>query len=139
MGLKQVSYTDEEGRIKAVMLPESSSEDEAQLRGIPIGPPSLEELGLPKEIEVALNNELFHRGILTPRDALKRRPEIMSALQAALRLDSEKVFVAYVGRDFRNARTKSPEGVADKVVRNRGQSQPRQRAGVSGAGSPSWT
>lgn len=107
MSLKRVSYTDSDGRKRVVLLPEEYSDDQAEAIGIPVGPPRLDELGLPLELEVRLNNELFHRGILEPNDALRRRPDIMGAIQSALKIDTDAIVTLYVGKDFKNASTKS--------------------------------
>lgn len=116
MALKQANYVDLDGRHKVVLLPESSEDYE---KGVPIGPPSLLELNLPPEIEVRLNNELYHRGILSAKDALRKRPEVIAALQAALRIDAEKILEMYVGKDYRNGTEKLAEEQPNTSVPNR--------------------
>lgn len=111
MSLRRTTFTDPDGRIKAVLLPEEVPDSEAS-RGVPIGPPDLSALGWPKDIEVRLHNELFYRGILTPTDALKRRGEIASAIQASLKLDTEAVVVQYLGNDYKIAK---PDRKTDQV------------------------
>lgn len=101
MSLKKVSYTDPEGRLKLVLLPDSESEENAEI-GVPVGPPDLSELDLPTELEIKLNNELFNRGILTAQDALRRRSEISAAIQYVLKLDTERIINIYAGADYRN-------------------------------------
>lgn len=101
MSLKRASWTDSDGRNKVVLIPEDS--DQAEM-GIPVGPPSLAELGLPLDIEVRLNNELVNRGILTAVDALKNRAEISLAIQSVLKVDTDRIVQAYVGPDFTNAK-----------------------------------
>lgn len=114
MSLKRVDYTDQDGRKKAVYLPEDALEEDPA-SGIPIGPPPLAALELPLEIEVRLNNELYHRNILTGLDALKHRDEIGRALQAALRADLDRVLTMYLGEDFKTARA---EKVVEESPRN---------------------
>lgn len=103
MSLQRITYTDESGRKKVVLLPEESKDSDPSI-GIPIGPPSFEDLGLPLETEVRLSNELFHRGILTAQDALKHRDELLRAVQAALRVDAENLLGVYLGKGHENAR-----------------------------------
>lgn len=76
-------------------LPKEVPDDEA-IKGIPIGPPSLESLGLPTEVEVRVHNQLFHRRIFTARDARLRRVEIHAAIRAALKVDTERVYQVYM-------------------------------------------
>lgn len=94
--LRRVSYEDVEGRLKVSLLPSKALDIEAP-NGIPVGPPNLEDLGLPKDIEIRLNNELFHRGILTAQDAIKRRSEVQNALMASLKVDAGKIVDIYIG------------------------------------------
>lgn len=108
MPLERIVYTDESGRKKVVLLPEDSKDSDPSI-GIPIGPPSFEDLGLPLEVEVRLSNELFHRNILTAQDAIKRRSEVLLAIQAALRVDAEKVLGVYLGNGHENARIEKQE------------------------------
>lgn len=123
MALRRTTYTDEEGRIRAVLLPEGELNINAHM-GIPVGPPSLVTLGLPLDVEVRLNNELFYRGILTAQDATRRRPEIVAAIQSAFKVDAEKVVVLYAGRDYRNA--KAPEIKPNTPVQHRRPRKPRK-------------
>lgn len=124
MSLVRFSYKDPDGRWKVVLLPEGASEEEAE-RGIPIGPPPLSELGLPLETEVRLNNELYHRDIITPTDALRRRGDIVSAIQSVFKIDAESVVTLFVGRDYVNAST-SAENIGNTAIPNRRPRQPRQ-------------
>jgi hypothetical protein len=48
-------------------------------------------MDLPLEIEVRLNNELYHRGILTEKDLRKRRSDAAAAVMAACRLDVDRI------------------------------------------------
>lgn len=95
MALKRVDWVDEDGRMFASYLPEGVSESQASI-GIPIGPPSLESLGLPLELEVRLNNALFMRGILEKKDV--NNDEIRYALLAALKLDTQTIAALYDGK-----------------------------------------
>ena len=97
-GLRQVTFVDARGRKWARLLPLPAPDSDAEW-GIPIGPPPLTSLGLPGEVEVALHNQLFERGILTERDAKRGRLEIESALRAALRVDAGRVFDLYRGQE----------------------------------------
>lgn len=117
------SYKDPDGRWKVVLLPEGASEEEVE-RGIPIGPPPLAELGLPLETEVRLNNELYHRDILTPGDAMRRRSEIVQAIQAAFKVDANSVVTLFVGRDYVNASTPA-ESIPNTAIPHR---RPRKPA-----------
>lgn len=108
MSLERITYTDEEGRKKVVLLPNDSLEADPSM-GVPVGPPTLENLNLPKEIEVRLNNELFNRNILTAQDALKHRGEILYAVQAALKIDANSVLDMYLGAGYQNAREAKAE------------------------------
>ena len=96
--MNQSSYVDEEGRYHAVLLPNGTGEDDAA-RGLPLGPPSLESLGLPQDIEVRLHNELFARRLFTGKDVRKRRIDVFGALQAALKVDIEKVVQIYLAQE----------------------------------------
>lgn len=92
--MREVLYTDFEGRMWKRMLPDGVPDEDAAV-GVPAGPPPLMSLGLPLEIEVRLHNELYHRGLLTAADLHGRRVEIRAAIMAALRLDVEAVSAIY--------------------------------------------
>lgn len=126
MPLKRATYRDETGKFKVTLIPADELEENAD-RGVPVGPPDLGELGLPEEIEVRLNNELYYRGILTAQDALKHRSDIMSALQATLKLDVESVIHQYVGKDYRNVRKEEPVTNPGQPVRTPAQRNRRPR------------
>jgi hypothetical protein len=123
MPLKQVSYKDTDGRYRTVLLPESEPEEFAELRGILIGPPDLSELGLPTDIEVRLNNELYHRGIIDAKSATRNRQEIVYAIQSALKVDADRIIGVYLGRSLENG-SKVTEKLSNKTVSNRGSRQP---------------
>lgn len=93
--MKKVDYTDDNGRRHRVMVPDDCPDD-MYPAGIPVGPPSLEPLGLPPEIEVRLHNQLHSRGLFTVRDALRRPGDLQGALQAALKLDVQTLQKLYV-------------------------------------------
>ena len=93
--MKRVEYVDEAGRKWITQLPDSKPDSDASL-GIPVGPPSLERLDLPIDIEVRLHNALFERGIFTARDARRKRKELRAALRAALRVDAGRLMEVYL-------------------------------------------
>lgn len=88
--MRRAQYTDRKGRVHVVELPDGKPDSEAAM-GIPIGPPPLEALGLPQEIEVRLHNQLAARGILTAADAKRGRKDIFAALQKALAVDITRI------------------------------------------------
>lgn len=96
--MREVTYTDPEGRHWFVQLPDGVPDSEAY-KGIPLGPPSLDELELPIAIAVRLHNELYHRRILTLRDAIRGQQDIGSAIRAALRVDVQRLATLYENRD----------------------------------------
>ena len=96
--MKQSSYVDEEGRLYAVLLPNGTGEENAA-KGLPLGPPSLEVLGLPEEVEIRLHNELFSRQIFTTKDVRKRRIDVFGALQAAFKVDTERIVQIYLAQE----------------------------------------
>lgn len=122
-GLRKVTYTDSEGRKRVSLLPANAGDEEAE-NGIPVGPPRLDTLELPLEIEVRLNNELFHRGILTGSDALRRRAEVVAALQSALKVDAGRIVDLYIGSNG-HATKESPEKQSNSPVSYRRQGRSR--------------
>ena len=93
--IRELSYLDRAGRTWWVKLPEGIPDSDAPL-GIPVGPPSLESLGLPEEIEVALHNQLAARRIFTAKDVKTRRADVSAAIQGALKIDTEKIYGLYL-------------------------------------------
>lgn len=92
--MKTVDYQDRRGRWYRVLLPDSADEAEAP-QGIPVGPPDVvDDLDLPEPLATRLHNELFSRHIWTVREA-QRPSELVSALQAALRLDAQSLYKSY--------------------------------------------
>lgn len=112
------------------MLPPSALDLEAA-NGIPVGPPNLEDLNLPLEIEVKLNNELFARGILTAADAIKKRPEVVAALMAALKVDAGRIIDIYVGKGLENGQTSEEQPKPSISYRGRSGSSQRSIVPVS--------
>ena len=92
--MRQVTHTDDKGRIQVVLIPDDAPDSHATL-GIPVGPPSLKALGLPEEIETRLHNQLVARRILTAADAKARRSDVFGALQKALAVDTDRVVTCY--------------------------------------------
>lgn len=88
-------HTDSIGRKFKVMLPEGETLTE---RGMIIGPPLLDELGLPRKTMVALHNELYRRKIFTFEDAKRRRDEIGAALVVVFKASAENIIGVYSGQ-----------------------------------------
>jgi hypothetical protein len=78
-----------------VLLPDTSPDSEAHM-GLVVGPPCLDSLGLPKATQTALHNELFNRGLFSVVDVAKNPRDVMGALQAALKIDAERIKNAYM-------------------------------------------
>lgn len=94
--MRELEYTDEEGRKFKVLIPKSSPDDHARF-GIILGPPDLSLLGLPRDTEIRLNNQLYYRRVLTLRDAVGRKRDVLAALQATFAVDVEKIVNQYRG------------------------------------------
>lgn len=92
--MRRVKYEDTRGFLFIVEIPDDAPDSEAKY-GNPVGPPVLSGLGLPLEVERALNRELFARGLFTFADVRKRQMDVLSALKSALSLDVGKVMEAY--------------------------------------------
>lgn len=88
--MKQVTWIDAAGRKWATLLPDSAPAAHARI-GIPLGPPSTEDLPLPLEVQVRLHNQLFDRGLLTEDDVRRRGNEVAAAVMAAYRVDALNV------------------------------------------------
>ncbi len=93
--LREVDWTDAEGRIWRTLIPQNVSDSEAQ-RGVPVGPPSLEDLGLPLAHEVRLHNQLHARRLFTIKDVRTRRRDIVGALLAVFKLDAQRIVELYL-------------------------------------------
>lgn len=85
--MRLVNYKDSKGRWYKTQIPDGAPDSHARF-GIVIGPPNLDSLELPPKIHTRLHNELFHRGLITRVDVMRRRIDIIGALQAALSVDS---------------------------------------------------
>ena len=93
--MRRIDYKDSRG-FKTVREIQDDDPDSRARYGIVVGPPEFDGLdSLSEEVRVRLNNELFHRGIITLKDAMRRRGEVMNALQSALRVDVEMILQAY--------------------------------------------
>ena len=121
---REASYTDSEGRQWAVTLPDHAPDADAPL-GIPIGPPSLEALGLPIDVEVRIHNALFSRRLFTYRDVKGRRSRIMGALQAALKVDVVAIGHLYAPKPV--AAPKPPKETKQDKAPKRGQQRRKRR------------
>lgn len=85
---------DADYRPTSVRVPDGTPE-KLWASGIVVGPPDLTQLGLPEEVTTRLHRELYVRGIITRRDARAKRSEVHAALQAALRVDAERIIQLY--------------------------------------------
>jgi hypothetical protein len=93
--LREVDYTDADGRVWRVRVPDGCPED-MYASGVPVGPPSLGALGLPLEIEVRLHNQLHRRQLWTRKAVLARPNDVQGALQAALKVDMQRLQLLYL-------------------------------------------
>lgn len=96
--MKHATYTDGYGRKFLVELPDTAPDEHAPM-GIVIGPPDLEPLGLPLDLEVRLNNNLYARGLFTDRDVSRKRGELLAVWQSVLQVDSVRLINLYKGAD----------------------------------------
>lgn len=92
--MHESSYVDREGRQFAVLLPDDVPDSQAH-QGMPLGPPPLDTLNLPVQIEVRLNNELFNRRIFTYDEAKRRMHELQASIVAACKVDAMDVLALY--------------------------------------------
>ena len=92
--LRFAMWTDADGRQWRTAIPESAADHEAK-RGVPAGPPSLEPLGLPLDVEIRLHNELVARRIFTYDDARRKRADVQNALSSALKADTSRIIDLY--------------------------------------------
>lgn len=92
--MKEVEYTDDRGRLFKVLIPESDNVEKAR-HGIVIGPPELDDLGLPESVMIALHNQLYYRGLFTLKEVNRRRMDVIGALQAALGVNVERIINIY--------------------------------------------
>lgn len=96
--MREVTFTDPQGRHWARLVPEGAPDSDAEHGGT-VGPVSLAPLGLPLGFEVPLHNELHARRIFTARDARKRRADIELAIRSALKLDTGAIVDLYLRDD----------------------------------------
>ena len=94
--MRTLDYTDRLGFVLRVQLPDDASDEDAEL-GIPLGPPSLEPLDLPIELERRLHAELVRRGLFTYNDVLRHKGELIAAWQTALTVDAMRLMSLYAG------------------------------------------
>ena len=94
--MKEVVHTEPNG-IKYVVRVPDNAPDEHSSYGVRVGPPDLGKLNLPITIEVALNNALFDRRLLSLNDVRIRPQEVYSALQSALKIDATTIMNLYQG------------------------------------------
>lgn len=92
--MREDTYEDNIGRKFKVILPDYEVDTS---KGMIVGPPLLDELGLDEETMVRLHNELFRRSIFTFPDAKRMREEIGYCLQIALRATAERIVEIYNG------------------------------------------
>lgn len=97
--MREVTYTDHEGRMWWRLLPDGAPDSDARI-GIPLGPPPIDSLGLPVQVGTRLHNELYHQRIFDHVDAVRRQTDIATALRSALRLDVASVIALYADRDI---------------------------------------
>ena len=100
--MKEASYVDSEGRQIAVWVPEGVPATSASL-GIHRGPPPLDGMGLPLDLEVRLNNELFKRGCFEWADVQRNRDLLVQALRVVLNLSAERLLALYLESSSANA------------------------------------
>jgi hypothetical protein len=90
--MRKVNYTDSAGR-KFVVLVRDQDPDSKASSGIRLGPPDLSFLGLPIDVEIRLNNQLFARGMIE----VPKLDEVQYALQAALKVSAQEIAALYQG------------------------------------------
>lgn len=92
--MKEVEYKDDRGRLFKVLIPDGDPIERAR-HGIVVGPPELDDLGLPESVMVELHNQLYYRGLFTFVEVNKRRMDVIGALQAALSVNVNKIIEIY--------------------------------------------
>lgn len=96
---RQVEFLSPEGKYYLMAIPDDAPDDMARF-GALIGPPDLTELDLPTEVEIRLHNQLYWRKIFTARDLRAKRVDAQGAVQAALRLDVDRILQVMENGDF---------------------------------------
>lgn len=91
----ETEYQDVDGRKYWIRLPDGATPDEYKY-GLRIGPPDISDLHLPHHIEVRLHNELYARRLFHFSDVRHKRQDLMGALMATLRVDTERLLEMYL-------------------------------------------
>lgn len=92
--MRQVTHVDDAGRKWDVMLPDGAPISDAAM-GLHVGPPPVDELGLPEPWATRLHNELHARNVFTVRDAETRRQDILAAIIATFKIDVQQIVDIY--------------------------------------------
>lgn len=92
--MRRLTYEDNKGRKFLVEVPDNAPDSHAKM-GVRVGPPDLSSLDLPVKMEVALNNQLFDRGLITRNDIRFRMQELLASLQAAFAIDVQTLEALY--------------------------------------------
>lgn len=95
--MTEMEYKSPDGRLYRVMVPEHDTSHPEH--GVRVGPPDLDALGLPFALMVELHNNLYHRGLFTAQDFNHRRMDALSAWQAALACDLERIHEVYARQE----------------------------------------
>ena len=97
--MRIIDYVDDRGRKYKVELPDGAPDADAEM-GIFIGPADVvDNLGFPEPFATRLHNELYARGLLTLENVQANSRELQAALQAALKVDIQTLYTAYVVDD----------------------------------------
>ncbi len=91
--LVHAELIDEDGFMWRVLIP--AKDREHPERGIVLGPPGLEDMGFPDDLRRLLHNQLYTRGLITASDLKGRNQEVFAAIQAAVKVNFQKVTGAY--------------------------------------------
>lgn len=94
MWVREDVYIDSKGRYFKVLLPDY--EPDAS-KGMIIGPPLLDELGIDEDLMIRLHNELYRRQVFTFEDAKRRMDEIGWAISSVMKATAERVVEIYHG------------------------------------------
>lgn len=95
-GYRRVEWVDSVGRRWVTQIPDDAPDGYAQ-SGLPVGPISLESLGLPLEWEVRLHNELVGRDMLTLADVEMPggREKLAGAVRALVKFGAHELAMLY--------------------------------------------
>ncbi len=116
--MRHASFQDAQGRKWAVLLPEGVPDEEASM-GVHLGPPSLESLGLPEDVEIRLHNQLFERRLLTLADVKARRQHVFGALQATFGVDTGRIVALFKEEGKDGKKQKAAVGATKKTQRRK--------------------